>query len=270
MHNYRAKISLSAISKLRLLVRIAIRHPVEFADRIGAIISSRLEKYFGKRGEYPAQNVEDVLSAMAQTLGQALDWEGVEEIETEVRNRMQALEEVAPFTTAHHADLSFGRLCYAACRLLKPEIVVETGVAYGVTTSFILKALQVNGKGRLYSIDLPPLGENADAFVGYLVPGVLRERWTLCRGMSKRVLPKLLADLGEVHLFIHDSLHTYRNIRRELDTVSPYLGRPAVAIADDVQGNRAFSDWIKTTKPAYWAVVQEKGKDAFAGVAVFV
>ncbi len=111
---------------------------------------------------------------------------------------------VAPFTTRHHADLSLARLCYAVCRLLRPEIVLETGVAYGVTTALVLKALQVNGKGRLYSIDLPPLGENADAFVGYLVPEALRARWTVNRGVSKRVLPQLLPRLGRVDLFIPD------------------------------------------------------------------
>jgi hypothetical protein len=262
------------MSKLRLLARIAIRDPREFSDRIEAIISSRVEERFGKRREYTGQAVEDVLSAIMGKLTQSLDWpkavdlEGVEEIEAEVQKRMQMLEAVAPFTTRHHADLILARLCYTACRVLKPEVVVETGVAYGVTTAFVLKALQVNGRGRLHSIDLPPLGENADAYVGYLVPEVLREPWTLYRGVSKRVLPKLLPRLGQVDLFIHDSLHTYRNIRRELETVSPYLGRPAVVVADDVQGNRAFSDWVKNARPAYWAVVREEGKAALAGYII--
>lgn len=261
---------MTTMSKLRLLARIAIRDPRECADRIEAIISSRVEKRFGKRGEYTGQTAEDALSAMARTLTRTLDWERVEEIEVEVRERMQALERAAPFTTRHHGDFSLARVCYAACRLLKPEVVVETGVAYGVTTSFVLKALQVNGKGGLYSIDLPPLGENADAYVGYLVPEALRERWVLYRGLSKRVLPKLLPRLGQVDLFIHDSLHTYWNIRRELETVNSYLARPAVVIADDIQGNTAFSDWVREVEPAYWVTFREDWKDALAGVAVFV
>ena len=35
--------------------------------------------------------------------------------------------------------------------------VVETGVAHGVTSRFILEALERNGRGFLWSIDLPPL-----------------------------------------------------------------------------------------------------------------
>jgi hypothetical protein len=258
------------MSKLRLLARIAIRNPREFADRIEVIISSKLENRFSKRGEYTGQTAEDLLSAIARILARPLDWTGAEEIEAEVRKRMQVLENIAPFTTRHHADFSLARLCYATCRLLRPEVVVETGVAYGITTAFVLKVLQMNRNGRLYSIDLPPLAENADAYIGYLVPQILKERWVLYRGASMRMLPTLLPSLGQVNLFIHGSLHTYRNIRGELETVTPYLGHPAMVIVDDIQSNTAFSDWVKKAKPAYWAVLQEEEKKALAGVAIFL
>lgn len=262
---------MTSMSKLRLLAHVAIRDPEECADRIEAIITSRLEKRFAKRGEYPVQDERGVLSAIAIVLGAALDWKGVDEIEAEVRKRTGTLERVAPFTIRHHGDFSLARVCYAACRLLNPEVVLETGVAYGVTTAFVLKALQVNKKGVLHSIDLPPLGENADAYVGYLVPNpLIKDRWVLHRGVSKRILPKLLPQLERVDLFIHDSLHTYWNIRQELNMITPYLARPAVVIADDIQGNRAFSDWVREVKPEYWATFREEGKDAMAGVAVLM
>ncbi|MFA5089295.1 MAG: hypothetical protein WC552_09725, partial [Candidatus Omnitrophota bacterium] len=44
---------------------------------------------------------------------------------------------------------------YALIRSKKPEKVVETGVGPGMSSAFILKALQRNGYGKLYSIDLP-------------------------------------------------------------------------------------------------------------------
>lgn len=53
------------------------------------------------------------------------------------------------------------RLCYingylyAACRSVKPKVVVETGVRRGVSTAFILQALKDIKTGRLYSVDLP-------------------------------------------------------------------------------------------------------------------
>ena len=56
-----------------------------------------------------------------------------------------------------NAGLELGRLCYVLCRFQKPGKVIETSVANGATSAFILQALGKNGGGELYSIDLPPL-----------------------------------------------------------------------------------------------------------------
>jgi len=44
---------------------------------------------------------------------------------------------------------------YAAVRILKPECVVETGIANGVSSAYILLALHRNQRGKLHSIGLP-------------------------------------------------------------------------------------------------------------------
>jgi len=247
-----------------------LRSPSEFLDRMEAILTSRLEQYFPNKIDYKPLTVENVLQRLCEILKHGIDWSGIEEIEKGVMERMYSLEKIAPFSTKHHGDLSLARLCFAVCRLLKPEIVVETGVAYGVTTAYILKALQMNEKGVLHSIDLPPLGENADVFVGYLVPEDLKDRWVLHRGTSKRILPSLLQMLQHVDVFVHDSLHTYWNIKRELNMVTPYLSKPSVVIADDIHGNKAFLEWAMQVKPKEWLAFKEEGKDSIAGVAVFV
>ncbi|MBU1998201.1 MAG: hypothetical protein KKE64_01755, partial [Candidatus Omnitrophica bacterium] len=41
-------------------------------------------------------------------------------------------------------------LFYVICRIIKPEIIVETGVADGFSSSCILYALKQNKQGRLY------------------------------------------------------------------------------------------------------------------------
>lgn len=264
---------LKKAEKLLLLVRIMFLNPIEFFDRLEAITTSRWEKWFGKRVQYPVMNVTEVIAQITSLFQSELTTyhkEAIDTIEFEVAKRMRSLEGIAPFTTAHNADFSLARLCYITCRILKPDIVVETGVAYGVTSAFILKALQVNDKGILYSIDLPPLGKDANNFVGYLVPEELKDRWVLHRGVSKRVLPNLLSQLKKVDIFIHDSLHTYWNIWRELQLVTPYLSRPAAVIADDIQNNVAFQEWVLKTKPSTWLTFQEENKDSVSGVAVFL
>ncbi|MFC1897710.1 hypothetical protein ACFLX8_04000 [Chloroflexota bacterium] len=52
-------------------------------------------------------------------------------------------------------DTAQGVSLYALCRQLRPDVVVETGIASGVSSSYILCALEENKDGQLYSIDIP-------------------------------------------------------------------------------------------------------------------
>jgi predicted O-methyltransferase YrrM len=144
--------------------------------------------------------------------------------------------------------------------------VLETGVAYGVSSVFILKALEVNGRGTLHSIDLPPLRSEHERFWGIAVPEPLKARWRLHRGSSARVLPRLLEEASTIDLFVHDSLHTLRNMRREFDTVWPHLRNGAVLMADDVERNRAFSE-LRRKSPTLWRVVQDREESPLHGMA---
>ena len=53
---------------------------------------------------------------------------------------------------------------YVLVRLTKPDVCVESGVFYGGTTAFILKALKDNNNGKLVSIDLPGDEEQGKVF----------------------------------------------------------------------------------------------------------
>jgi hypothetical protein len=134
---------------------------------------------------------------------------------------------------------------------------METGVAYGVSSAFVLRALQENGRGMLHSVDLPPLRREYGRFWGMAVDSSLRSNWKLHRGASGRVLPWLLEEMGVVNLFVHDSLHTYRNMRREFEIVWPRLRAGGVLIADDVERNRAFGE-LRRRDPALWRVVRDR------------
>jgi hypothetical protein len=147
--------------------------------------------------------------------------------------------------------------------------VVETGVAYGVTTSFLLAALDANGSGVLHSVDLPPLAPRADEYVGSLIPERLRGRWRLHRGATRRVLPKLLPSLGPIDIFLHDSLHTYASLSRELRLVAPCLAARAAVLVDDVESNRAFPEWTTNAAPKFSVVVKKSVAQGLFGVAVF-
>jgi hypothetical protein len=144
------------------------------------------------------------------------------------------------------ADARLARAAWCLARHLQPTRVVETGVGRGLTTRVLLEALERNGGGHLWSIDLPPLLEREFAEqTGSAVPERLRKRWTLLYGSSRRRLPGLVADLGQIDLFLHDSMHTARNLRFELDRVWPALAPGGAALIDDVEKNAATGEFLQ-------------------------
>jgi len=60
-----------------------------------------------------------------------------------------------PFSYKIAVDVASRLALYVLCRTTKPAVVVETGVASGTSSSYILRALDRNSQGRLYSIDVP-------------------------------------------------------------------------------------------------------------------
>jgi methyltransferase family protein len=144
-------------------------------------------------------------------------------------------------------DTRLGRVAWCLARHLRPNRVIETGVARGLTTRALLEALERNGSGHLWSIDLPPLLEEGLAQqTAAAVPERLYDRWTLLRGSSRRLLPGLVTELGQIDLFLHDSMHTARNLRFELEQVWPALTPGGAALIDDVEKNTATGEFLQT------------------------
>ena len=122
---------------------------------------------------------------------------------------------------------------YSIVRLTQPSIVVETGVARGNSTRNILRALEENAHGHLYSIELPRLEPRARDAVGTLVPASFRSKWSLIFGPGEREMKKL-ASSYKVDVFIHDSNHSYLNQRAEFRTALRWLEKGGILLSDDV------------------------------------
>lgn len=142
------------------------------------------------------------------------------------------------------ADRGVARAAWCLVRHLRPRVVVETGVARGLTTRLLLQALGENGAGRLWSIDLPPWrhGSQVAGQVAAAVPRELMGRWTLVEGSTRRRLPGLLRDLGTIDLFVHDSSHSYRNMSFELAQAWDAVRPGGFLLIDDVHRNDAFHE----------------------------
>jgi len=151
-------------------------------------------------------------------------------------------------------------LQYIALRAFKPEVVVETGVANGVSSAYILLALEKNQRGTLYSIGLDdPQFLPAGKPLGWIVPDVLKPRWNLLIGDSRVLLPSLLSKLGSIDVFIHDSLHTYDHMLWEYRTAFPFLRPGGLLFSDDAAWNSAFPEFCGAVEAKHWRVLRGVG-----------
>lgn len=157
----------------------------------------------------------------------------------------------SPKLAGNSLGTTFGKWIYCTVRATKPEVMIETGVSHGASSWIILNAMRKNGKGTLYSIDLPNLDTNAlynfksgQEKTGWMVPEELRSRWELILGDARIELPALLQRLKSIDIFFHDSDHSYEHMKFEFETVFPYLKTGGVLLSDDVDKNNSFSEFI--------------------------
>jgi Methyltransferase domain len=152
-------------------------------------------------------------------------------------------------------DARLCRMAWCLARHLRPRRALETGVGRGLTTRVLLEAFDRNGDGHLWSVDLPPLLERGlAAQCGAAVTPRLHDRWTLVAGSSRHVLPTLLPAIGRLDLFVHDSMHTTRNVTFELARVWPVLTSGGAVLVDDVERNHGLERFL-VARPGLDAMV---------------
>lgn len=178
------------------------------------------------------------------------------------RQRLKECEKELAGVEAQGADLYAKKVLaqYVLVRAVEPDVVVETGVANGVSSAYILLALERNARGHLYSVDI---GEGeflpAGRETGWVVPQSLRARWSLHLGDAKLLLPRLLAELGEVDIFIHDCLHTYEHMLWEFRAAYPSLREGGFLVADDALWNAAFPEFARAVQSRHVRIIRGVG-----------
>lgn len=185
---------------------------------------------------------------------------------------------VMPFLT-YEWHLSHGPALYCLVRLVRPDLVVETGVREGESTVSILAAMAENRHGMLISCDvdlptartfrflnpdgdLPRLGARVGVLskldsphAGLFVPrsrvpvGGYAWRFEQCKGTA--LLEGLLTPPRMADVFFHDSDHGYANQKAEYD-LAWKLVRPGGWVGgDDVEWDKppwAFHELCTETK----------------------
>lgn len=132
-------------------------------------------------------------------------------------------------------------LLYFLTRLLRPEVVLETGVAAGWSTSAFLSGIRENGSGHLYSSDFPYFRmPNPERYVGCIVPDELRGPWTLRTKGDRRNLEEMLGPDMAVNLVHYDSDKSRGGREWFMGRIAGYLARNAVVVMDDINDDLFF------------------------------
>ena len=132
---------------------------------------------------------------------------------------------------------------YAIIREHQPNLIIESGIGRGATSTFILTALQKNGKGKLISID-------KDADAGPLVFNGLKLNWDKRIGKTSDILPTIDTSID---IFLHDSLHTYDNMLFEFEWANQHMPSGGIIMSHDIGTNNSLYDFArKINKPVQY------------------
>ena len=142
---------------------------------------------------------------------------------------------------------------------VRPELIVETGVAHGGLTVFAASILEWTGRGNVVGIDIDIRPPNREAIDRH----PMKHRIRLIQGSS--VSPDVVAQVreqaaGRRTMVLLDSNHTHDHVRQELELYAPLVGAGSyvvvydTAIEDLPEGYETSRPWGKGNNPktAVW------------------
>ena len=177
-------------------------------------------------------------------------------------------QETILFPLFFNADISFAMLCYGIALVRKPAVALEAGIGYGIISATVLEAMQKNDKGRLLSIDLPPLGDPSGSLIGIAVPYSLRRRWEGgYRGGVRKWLPVILSTEQAIDLYISDSANVFTLEKYEFLTVWPKLSPGGVMIFNNI--NQKFYTFLQRKENMELYIVRQIEKSSCTTAIIF-
>ena len=254
---------MGTVPLIRHVLGYAARHPLRAAHALAtdpaAVLDTMVDRFVQNR-EYRAGACRYEISRgweadLHRALGAAWPCGEAEQFHSLWHGIIEKLQRVGlrvgpeSFNGFNDGDAALARAIWCIVRHRKPERVVETGVAHGVTSRVVLDALMRNEVGALWSIDRPPLDRAMRRQIGIAVED--RSCWSLIEGSSRRRLPGLLVRLQKIDLFVHDSFHTARNVLFEIECAWRYLSPGGAMVIDDLDTNWAFRSFLQSHAVAH-------------------
>lgn len=115
----------------------------------------------------------------------------------------------------------------------RPDVIVETGIAWGGSTLMYASILELIGNGRIIAVDRVLPDHNRDA----IIASPLSKRMTLIEGSSIDdgivAQVKSLIKPGETVMVVLDSNHTHDHVLAELRAYGPLVSKGNYAVVFD-------------------------------------
>jgi len=132
---------------------------------------------------------------------------------------------------------------------LKPDVIVETGVAHGGALVFYAGLCRLIGKGRVVGVDIEIRPHNRTAIEAHALSDLI----TLIEGSStsRDIVAQVAGQIqaGECVLVLLDSHHSKAHVMAELDAYAPLVSPGSYIVAMDgimekvVGGPRTRPEW---------------------------
>lgn len=151
------------------------------------------------------------------------------ETDTGLKETIQEAIKNSSFKNNTDIEVRFGRRLgwYAFARILKPKIIIETGVDKGLGSVLLCAALLKNREegyeGKYYGTDINPAA-------GYLLSGRYQEVGKILYGDSIKTLSQFKENID---LFINDSDHSEEYEYQEYLTIQNLINDKTIIIGDN-------------------------------------
>jgi predicted O-methyltransferase YrrM len=156
----------------------------------------------------------------------------------------------------------WGRFLMRLVRELAPHSCLELGTAFGLSAAYQAAAIELNGEGRIVTLDQEALTEIAGPRLGSLGLG---DRVELIGGLIENTLATALERAAPVDYALLDADHTEEGTLIAFDAIAPHLAGDAVIVLDDI-------NWTDGMRRAWSAIERRSGVATVAlrrvGIAV--
>jgi len=164
-------------------------------------------------------------------------------------------EEMAHGTTSTttYGEISLGSkpplwalLLFKLIRKIQPTVAIELGTCIGISAAYQAAALQLNGKGRLISI------EGSEAIAALARKNIeslhLNNVEILC-GTFKEVLPEVFTKISAIDYVFIDGHHDEQATIAYFELLLPHLVSGAIVVFDDISWSEGMRRaWEKIRK----------------------